>query len=486
MKIIDIDPSSPLFGYVRPGFSVVAVNGEQVQDTIDFRYKIAEERVNIRFADQRGEELEFDFDEVDAADLGITLDDSKVKMCKCDCIFCFVRQQPKGMRRALYIKDEDYRLSFTHGNFITLSNMTKPDLDRIINQRLSPMYVSVHATDDTLRRCMLRNEKLAPIVPQLKYLGDNGITIHTQVVLCPGINDGPQLVKTVTDLAALYPSIETLAVVPVGLTKYREDLAKLRTYTVEEARDVISYVEKQQKEYLQVHGTRFVWPADEFYVIAGNGFPRLNTYEEMNQFENGVGMVREFITSFNRRRSRLKNLNLDCHTDQADVPTVPAPAGGGSVNRRFEGEMAGSLERQVTIGASRQSGPVATSKWRVSGNRGKRALFLTGYSAAPFLRKYILPYVREELGLTLDIQPVTNRFWGESVTVSGLLTGQDMLREARKRIDDYDTLVLPPNCLNQDDLFLDNLTLDQFRSVLGKDVQVGQYDCAATLRSAFS
>ncbi|MFZ1683169.1 MAG: DUF512 domain-containing protein [Candidatus Zixiibacteriota bacterium] len=426
MKIVDVDPMSPLFGYVRPGYSVKTVNGMVVEDTIDFRFKISDERVEIVFADPAGKEIDFKFHDVAAGDLGLTLDDHKVRTCKNDCIFCFIRQQPSGMRRALYIKDEDYRLSFTHGNFITLSNTTDADIARIIEQRLSPLYVSVHATDDKLRRCMLKNEKLHAIVPRLKQLSEGGITVHTQVVLCPGINDGPQLERTLNDLIGLFPGVETLAVVPVGLTKYRDDLPNLRNYTEAEACAVIDHVEKRQQEFLKEHGTRFVWVADEFYVEAHRPFPNRAHYEEMNQFENGIGMCREFITNFNRRRSRLKGIK---------------------------------------------------SK--------RRALFLTGRSANPFLQKEIAPYIKNELGLKLTIQPVVNRFWGEQVSVSGLLTGQDLLREARSRVNDFDVVVLPPNCLNQQDLFLDNLSLEQFQNALGKPTVVGQYDLAATIKEVY-
>jgi putative radical SAM enzyme (TIGR03279 family) len=427
MKILDVSPGSPLFGYVRPGYSLLSVNGAKIEDVIDFRFRIADERVKILFADDAGRELAFQFDEVGAGDLGLTLDDHKVRTCKNDCIFCFIRQQPQGMRRALYIKDEDYRLSFTHGNFVTLSNTTDEDIARIIEQRLSPIYISVHATDDKLRRCMLKNEKLAPIVPRLKQLAEGGITIHTQVVLCPGVNDGAQLTRTIDDLAGLFPEVETLAVVPVGLTKYRDDLPNLRTYHPDEAGSILDYIEKRQRELLKEKGTRFVWGADEFYVAARRPFPARHTYEEMNQFENGIGMAREFITMFNRRKSHLKGMR---------------------------------------------------SK--------KRVLFLTGHSAYPFLSNEILPHLTKGLKLKAAFQPVTNRFWGESVTVSGLLTGQDLLREARTRVDEFDRVVLPPNCLNADDLFLDNLSLSQFANALGKPVLVGQYNLAATVKEAFS
>ena len=427
MKVLTIEPTSPLFGYVRPGYEILSVNGKGIADEIDFRYKINDERVEIVFADQTGERLEFQFDEYSAFEMGITLDDKKVKLCKNDCIFCFIVQQPQGMRRSLYLKDEDFRLSFTHGNFITLSNTTGDDIDRIIEQRLSPLYVSVHATDDTLRRCMLRNEKLAPIVPTLKRLTENGITVHTQVVLCPNINDGPYLKQTIDQLVDLYPNIETLAVVPVGLTRYRENLARLRNYHQPEAAAIIDYVEKRQQEFLKTYGTRFVWASDEFYAEAGRPFPPLVSYEEMNQFENGIGMAREFITMYNRRKRHLVGLSSD-----------------------------------------------------------RRVLFLTGHSAYPFLKAELFPHITNTLGLKAILEPVENRFWGKMVTVSGLLTGQDMLRHARSRDYAFDAVVLPPNCLNHDDLFLDNLSLQQFERALGKPVIVGQYNLAATVREAFA
>jgi putative radical SAM enzyme (TIGR03279 family) len=423
MKVLEVDPESPLFGYVRPGYRLVSINGREVADAIDYNFKLAEERVDMLFASPQGQEVGFEFEYPTAAELGLTLDDHKVRFCKNDCIFCFVHQQPQGMRRALYFQDEDYRLSFTHGNFVTLSNTTPADLDRIIERRLSPLYVSVHATDDTLRRCMLRNERLEPIVPRLQYLSEHGIVIHTQVVLCPGINDGEQLAKSIDDLAALHPGVESLAVVPVGLTRYRETLAKLRTYTAAEARQVVELIEARQTKLRKEIGSRFVWPADEFYIQAGLDFPAISEYEGTPQFENGVGMAREFLTQFNRGKRRLKGLASD-----------------------------------------------------------RRAMFVTGKSAEHFLMENVMPYLTAELGLRVQLEAVGNRFWGDTVTVSGLLTGQDVLRAARAKSDHYDILVLPPNCLNNEDLFLDNMSLEQFRGLLEREVVVGQYNLCATVR----
>ena len=221
--------------------------------------------------------------------------------------------------------------------------------------------------------------------------------------------------------------VQSLAVVPVGLTRYRERLAKLRPYTSAEADAIIDEVEMNQQILLESLGTRFVWPADEFYVQAGRDFPTHSSYEEMPQFENGVGMARDFITRFNRRRAHLRGLR------------------------------------------SRH-----------------RALFLTGHSAFPFWQSRLLPYLEKKLRLRVKVEPVENRFWGETVTVSGLLTGQDLLQAARSLGKDAEVVVLPPNCLNQDDLFLDNLSLEQFRRTLDKTVVVGSYDLYRTVREVFA
>lgn len=426
MKVTTVDLQSPLFGYVRPGHELVSVNGEEVQDIIDFRFRTADERVELVFADPSGQTSVFRFEPGSGDDIGLGFEEQPVRTCDCNCIFCFVHQQPKGMRRALYVKDEDYRLSFTHGNFITLSNATDADLERIVSQRLSPLYISVHATDDTLRRCMLRNERLAPILPRLRHLAEHGIELHTQVVLCPGINDGESLDQTIEQLSELSPGVASLAVVPVGLTKYRERLPELRTYGSAEARAILERVHDYQCRFLDSNGTRFAWAADEFYVLAERPFPSHASYEQMPQFENGVGMAREFVTRFNRRRARLRTLK----------------------SRR-------------------------------------RVLFLTGHSAYPFWAAELLSYLKNHLRLRIHLEPVANRFWGDAVTVSGLLTGQDLLRAARAHADDYDALVLPPNCLNPDDLFLDNLSLEQFRRSLGKDVVVGSYNLYQTIRDVF-
>ncbi|MCP4706514.1 MAG: hypothetical protein GY865_18100, partial [candidate division Zixibacteria bacterium] len=239
MKVISIDRDSPLFGKVRKGFQLLRINGEAVDDNLDCRFKMAEDFVKLEFRDTNNKSVVCEIENDSYGDLGLEFESDKIKICKNKCVFCFVHQQPKGMRRALYVRDDDFRFSFTDGNFISLSNISKADLERVVAQRLSPLYISVHATDDDLRQRLFGNKKLSPIMPQLKYLTDNGIMIHTQVVLCPGINDGDNLIKTIDDLSRLYPQMESLGVVPVGLTKYRERLPKLKSYDKSSASDVI-------------------------------------------------------------------------------------------------------------------------------------------------------------------------------------------------------------------------------------------------------
>ncbi len=427
MRVAAVDPDSPLFGHIRKGYHLTSINGQPVRDSLDYQYLMADERVDVCFHNpDSGEDYSFRIDDPMIAELGLTLADDEVRRCQCNCVFCFVRQQPKGMRRALYVKDEDYRLSFTHGNFITLSNTTEEDVERIVEQRLSPLYISVHTTDDTLRRCMLRNEKLEPIIPKLRYMGERGVSFHTQIVVCPDLNDGEQLRRTVDDLAALYPSVESIAVVPVGLTRYRDRLPDLRRHTPDELAATIEYVERQQKRYLAEYGTRLVWAADEFYLGCGRSVPSLASYEEMAQFENGVGMTRQAIVDFNRRRRSLLGISS-----------------------------------------------------------GRRVAMLTGRLAAPVLDSVVGEYARS-LGLMVHVVGVDNRFWGDTVTVSGLLTGADLLDAARRVQDEVDCLVLPPNCLNDDDLFLDDMSLSQFRGELEVPVIVGTYQVADSIREGLA
>ncbi len=418
MKVMEIDKDSPFYGEIKAGDKLVSVDDEPVEDSLDCMFKLAGTEATLLFVTKNGEEVEVEYD--GESDLGIEFEQDKIKVCRNKCIFCFVHQQPKGMRRSLYLKDEDFRLSFTHGNFISFSNLSDADIDRIISQRLSPLYVSIHTTDDDLRRHLFQNKKLKPIMPQLKKMVEHGISFHTQVVVCPDINDGKHLEKTINDLAGLYPGVETLGVVPVGLTKYREKLPQLRSFSKRDAIDVLDLIHSCQKKCLHEHGTRFVFGADELYIKAELGFPPLSHYEEMEQFENGIGMMRSLITDFNRRKKVIKKID-------------------------------------------------------------QKICFITGLSAYQALKKYIINKIDSTL-CRVDLLPVKNRFWGKGVTVSGLLTGRDIVREINKHKSEYDIFVLPPNCLNNDDLFLDDMPLSYMKEKFETELTVGKYSIVDTLK----
>ncbi|PKK84517.1 MAG: hypothetical protein CVT49_02775 [candidate division Zixibacteria bacterium HGW-Zixibacteria-1] len=424
MKIAVVDKNSPLFRYVRPGYNLLKVNGEEVKDNLDFMFKSAEESLLLEIEDTGG--LIHRFELECPPDPGLTFENDKICRCKNKCIFCFVHQQPKGMRRSLYVKDDDFRLSFTHGNFVSFSNIDDNDIRRIVEQRLSPLYVSVHATEDELRRHLFNNKNLPPIMPQLRHLAEHGIMFHTQVVVCPGINDGAHLDKTISDLFSLYPSVQTLGVVPVGLTRYREKLPQLTPFDKIKADDMIDSIHSKQKEFLKREGTRFVFAADEFYILAGHALPRLADYETMEQFENGIGMMRLFITDFNRRKRNIKNLT-----------------------------------------------------------RKKKVAVMTGVSAYSAFNNSIITPLKKE-GFIIDLFPVENHFWGKSVTVSGLLTGKDILAQVKRTAGKYDIALLPPNCLNNDMLFLDNISLEQFRKEAGIRIEVGDYSMIDTLKEVLA
>ncbi len=425
MKIVGIDKESPLYGKISPGADLVSVNGHQVADHLDFQFHNTEDIVRLEITED-GRTHKFVIDDPACGDLGLTFEDAKIRVCSNKCIFCFVHQQPRGMRRSLYIKDDDYRYSFTHGNYVSLSGMSEADFARIIALRLSPLYISVHTTDDDLRPFMFGNRRLEPILPQLRRLIDGGIRLHTQAVIVPGVNDGIHLEKTIEDLAALSPGVDSLAVVPVGLTRYRDRLPQLRTFTRDESSATIDLVESYHDEFLDRLGTRFAWPSDEFYLKAQRPIPSFGYYEEMPQFENGVGMVRQFVVDFNRRKRYLP--------DRIKHPL--------------------------------------------------RMEIITGRLAGPIIEREIMPYLNGIKNLAANLIAVDNRFWGKSVTVTGLLTGGDIVRALKK--SDADIILLPPNCINTDELFLDDMSLDEFKDAVGRPVIAGTYHIAGAVRAAIA
>ena len=398
---------------VEPGDVLLKVNGEPVRDLIDLVFLEADDFLTLHLKKKHGGELVIELEKEYDESLGIDLGPcafGKIRRCNNRCLFCFVDQMPAGLRESLHLKDDDYRLSFWHGNFITLTNMTPKDFERIARQRLSPLYISVHTTDPQLRRTMLGNERAGLIADQLRWLAGAGIEMHTQVVLCPGLNDGGVLEKTIDDLAGLWPHVRSLAVVPVGLTRFRSGLFPLSPVGPEEALKTVDLVERKQRHFLHLYGYPFVFASDEMYILGGRDIPPAHAYGGFPQLENGVGMVRTFLDEFRK-------------------------AVGIYARRR----------------AKAQTAPAA----------GRSVLLITGQLFFPFLSR-AAAVLSQKTGIKAEVLPVKNDFFGESVTVAGLLTGRDILSQLKARAGDYRAVVLPDAVFKKgDDVFLDGMTKDE-------------------------
>ncbi|RLA93988.1 MAG: DUF512 domain-containing protein [Deltaproteobacteria bacterium] len=413
MKVLRIDSGSEAArAGIRTGDDLIEIDGHAIGDGIDVAHAIGwtdDDEIRVVFA-RDGKRMEFTLPSVHPEELGIALEPDALRTCGNHCAFCFIDQLPRGLRSSLYIKDEDYRLSFTCGNYVTLTNMSAGDYERILAQRLSPLYVSVHATDDDARRRLLGNTEAPPILPALSKLTDGGIAVHTQIVVCPGINDGDVLDATLRDLTALGDGLASIAVVPVGLTSHRDDLSELEPVSAGVARDTLAILNRWQARMLSERHEPIVYAADEFYLLAGLDPPPLEEYGDFPQLENGVGLLRWF-------------------------------------------------ERDIVDGAANIQGIDA----------GRRAVtILTGTLAAPFIETTVRRAFGGVAGLDLSVVPVVNRLLGESVTVAGLLAGRD-IAEAVRGAGASDLFLLPGEAFNAEWLTLDGLALPDIRDLAGVD-----------------
>ncbi|MBP5274730.1 MAG: DUF512 domain-containing protein [Abditibacteriota bacterium] len=352
------------------GDEIISVNGARLRDIIDYEYLTDDENVLLLARTKRGLE-EFDIEKEAGESLGIEFENAifdRIKTCGANCVFCFERQLPEGLRPSLKMRDDDYRLSFLYGCYVTLGNLKPEDTGRIISQRLSPLYVSVHAADHALREKLL-GKKVPDIISQLSYFIEHGITFHCQAVICPGLNDGPQLEKTIKDLAGLYPGAASLALVPVGLTKHRNGLPQITPVDKAKAAEIIDTARAYGEGFKKTLGTRFVFCADEFYIKAEKPFPETDYYEDYLQYENGIGLVRDFLDN--------------------------APKGVKALDR---------LELS-----------------------GKRIAIITGKSFEAIMRKTDLGKNKN----SFEIVPCENVLFGKTVTVAGLLSGKDIQKNLR-------------------------------------------------------
>ena len=389
---------------LEPGDRLISVDGESIRDIIDLSFALADESVELVIEKKNGEqetlEIEKEYDE----DLGIEFESAVfdgVRRCANKCIFCFVDQMAPGLRESLYVKDDDYRLSFLYGNFVTLTNNGPQDINRISRLHLSPLYVSVHTTNSKLRVKMLNNKNAGEILEQLDTLIDSGIEMHTQIVLCPNINDGDELEKTINDLYSRHPSVISMAIVPVGLSRYRENCYSLEAFTPEKALSVVTMVNKWQQKCRKLSGTSFVYLSDEFYLAANHPIPEYNMYDGFPQLENGIGLIRNFIHEWQQESIVTTGYELPHHLD-------------------------------VVCGVSAQK-----------------------------ILKPLLDAVKIH-NLTISVIPVENVFFGKDITVSGLLTGQDIVRTLSKAGTARTGVIIPGTSLRKGEgVFLDNMTLDE-------------------------
>lgn len=416
LEVFRVEPGS-IAGELglEPGDRIVRMNGEPVQDIIDFRFLETEEILDIIITKQNGDcwdlDVEKDYDEPLGVDFGPYNFGCTIH-CANKCLFCFVDQMPSNMRKTLYLKDDDYRLSFWNGNFITLTNLRDEQLRRIARQRLSPLYISVHTTNPELRARMLGNKNAGLILEQLQYLAGAGIEMHTQVVLCPGLNDEKELERTFADLVGLWPSVSSMALVPVGLTRFRQGCYPLRVFSSDEAARLLQWVTLKQDDCLERLDNPFVFASDEFYLLSGELIPNSERYAGFPQVENGVGLTRLFLDEW--------------ETVKAGLPRK----------------------------APRLKATLAT------GILGEKAL------------KPVVAGLNTVKGLDVSIAVINNRFFGEQITVAGLVTGQDLLAQLDPG-NIGDLLVLPAVMLKKDEeIFLDGLTLPELSRHLKKPIVV--------------
>ncbi len=434
---------------LAPNDRIVRVNGRTVRDYLDFRFQTSSEtELTFQVKKPNGETVEIEFDRDEGEDFGLMFEQIVPRQCANECIFCFCKGNPEDARPSLFVRDEDIRLSFLYGNYTTLSSITEDEMNRIVEQRLSPQYVSIHATDLKTRAYLLGvDEKRADIADKLKRLLDNDIELHAQVVLCPEINDGPILEKTLRDLAAYYPKVVSTAVVPVALTRYNTD-ERLTRVTPEFCRRTIKEVEKLQKEFRRTLGTTFAFLGDEIYIKGGVEIPSRRHYGTYPQIEDGVGMVRSFLTRFEKMLS-----NAERGMRSVEF-VLPAPQLSHNPRTRVE-----AITPRIPHSALRIP-------------RSSFGTVLTGEMFAPILRAQIETF-NAAANSRLNVLAVPNTYFGGDVSVAGLLTGQDYRNVADQVTGDF--VIIPKHTIKSDEpILLDGMSVDELRSMF--DVPVYDLD----------
>ena len=402
---------------------LISINDNEIVDVLDYRFYLAEKYVTL-LLERDGEKYTVSIEKDEYGDIGLCFETplmDKKHTCKNGCIFCFIDQNPKGLRESLYFKDDDSRLSFIHGNYVTLTNMTEKDVERIVKMRFSPINISVHTTNPELRVKMMKNKHAGEVLRYLDDFKSAGLSMCGQVVLCRGVNDNGELLRTMNDLSKYYPEMGSVSIVPAGLTKFREGLYPLSDFTAREAREIIAMIDSVGERMLERYGSRIFFAADEFYLKAGLEVPDEDYYEGYPQIENGVGMIRSFIEEF--------GVAWDDVSDMRDALKAP---------------------RNVSV-----------------------ATGVASYELIRGIAKKLSHFIR---GLNIKVYKIENEFYGKSITVSGLLTGIDIFKQLSGK-DLGDELFIPENCLRDgEDVFLCGMTLTELSEKLGVKISISEND----------
>ena len=422
VRVAAVEPSSLASELgIEPGTELLAVNGRRLRDYLDFEFLAAEPALLLRVRTPAGEETELEVERPEGVPLGMTLDPPGIMRCNNRCDFCFVNGNPKGARKPFFVRDDDYRLSFSHGNFATLTNLRRADVERIAEYRLSPLYVSVHATDPEVRRRLLRNRRAPAVLPQLAAFAAAGIRFHAQIVIVPGVNDGEVLERSLSDLYSLGATIQSLGVVPVALTRYSA-LDRVRAPTSAEAGAVLDAVDRWAARARRERGEGWVYGSDEMYQRAGRAFPPADSYDSFPQVENGVGAFRNLEASVMRERGGLGDL------------------------------------------------------------RGLRVLVCTGAAMAALMGP-LVECLAATTGAAFDTVALENDYFGSAVTTAGLLPGRAFARALEGR-DRFDLALLPAEAVNESRLFVDDVSLEDVERVARMPVRLSHDLCDALAATA--
>lgn len=405
---------------LSPGDELISINGHEIKDALDYHFYIKDQYISVLIKKANGQEWELDIEKDYDDDLGIIFDEGLMdayQTCNNKCIFCFIDQMPPGMRETLYFKDDDSRLSFLQGNYITLTNLTDEEIDRILLYKLSPINISIHTTNEELRCKMLNNRFAGSSLDKIKRLKDGNIEMNGQIVLCKGWNDGKELEKTIHDMSEFLPEMKSVSAVPVGITKFRHGLTELESFTKEDSLSVIETIHRWQNIFMEHYNTRFIYASDEWYINAGLPIPQADDYQGYPQIENGVGMVRSFQDEF---------------------------------EDYFNDLSASKISKKISIA----TGALATD-----------------------LISNIVASIKEKFpNIEIEIHTIVNNYFGKNITVAGLITGKDLI-EQLKDIDLGDYLMLPDTLLRHgEDILLDDIRVEEIEKALQTSVRIVKSD----------